>query len=100
MSITLGIDIGTTGTRTIAIDEQGKLLASATAEYPCDFPRPGWAEQDPDLWWSATVATVRDVLAQAHLKPADVKGVGLSGQMHGSVFLDANGHVLRKALWS
>lgn len=98
MSVTLGIDIGTTGTRAIAVNETGKLLASAIAEYPCDFPKPGWAEQDPDLWWSATVATVRDVLAQAHLKPADVAGIGLSGQMHGSVFLDENGHVLRKAL--
>ena len=98
MGITLGIDIGTTGTRTIAIDETGKLVASASAEYPCDFPKPGWAEQDPDLWWSATVATIRDVLAQAHMKPSEVKGIGLSGQMHGSVFLDADGHVLRKAL--
>ncbi len=98
MSVTLGIDIGTSGTKTIAIDEAGQILASASAEYPCDYPRPGWSEQDPDLWWSATVATVREVLAKAHLKPGDVKGVGLSGQMHGSVFLDADGRVLRKAL--
>jgi xylulokinase len=98
VSVTLGIDIGTTGTRTIAIDETGKVLASASAEYPCDYPKPGWSEQDPDLWWSATVATIRDVLAQAHLKPAEIAGIGLSGQMHGSVFLDADGHVLRKAL--
>lgn len=98
MSVTLGIDIGTSGTKTIAIDEAGQILASASAEYPCDYPRPGWSEQDPELWWTATVATVRDVLAKGHLKPADIKGIGLSGQMHGSVFLDGNGHVLRKAL--
>jgi xylulokinase len=98
VGVTLGIDVGTSGTKTIAIKEDGTILASASAEYPCDYPRPGWAEQDPDLWWSATVATVRDVLAQAHLKPADVSGVGLSGQMHGSVFLDGDGHVIRKAL--
>lgn len=98
MSVTLGIDVGTSGTKTLAIDETGAILASASAEYPCDYPRPGWSEQDPDLWWSATVATVRDVLAKAHLKPADVAGIGLSGQMHGSVFLDENGHVVRKAL--
>lgn len=98
MSVTLGIDVGTSGTKTVAIDETGKILASATAEYPCDYPRPGWAEQDPDLWWSATVATIRDVLSKADLKPADVAGIGLSGQMHGSVFLDQEGQVVRKAL--
>jgi xylulokinase len=98
VSVTLGIDVGTSGTKTVAIDETGKILASASAEYPCDYPKPGWSEQDPDLWWSATVATIRDVLAKAHLKPADVGGIGLSGQMHGSVFLDESGYVLRKAL--
>ena len=54
MSITLGIDIGTSGTKTLAIDERGTILASASAEYPCDHPRPGWSEQDPELWWDAT----------------------------------------------
>lgn len=98
MSVTLGIDVGTTGTRTIAVDATGKILASASAEYPCSYPRPGWSEQDPDLWWSATVATIRDVLAQAHLKPTEVAGIGLSGQMHGAVLLNADGHVIRPAL--
>ena len=98
MGVTLGIDIGTSGTKTLAIDETGKILASASSEYPCAHPRAGWSEQDPDLWWAATVATVRDVLSKAELKPADVAGVGLSGQMHGSVFLDADGHVIRPAL--
>ena len=98
MSVTLGIDIGTSGTKTLAIDETGAILASASAEYPCDHPRPGWSEQDPELWWAATVRTVRDVLAKAGLKPGDVKGVGLSGQMHGSVFLDGDGRVIRPAL--
>jgi xylulokinase len=98
VSVTLGIDIGTSGTKALAIDETGAIRASASAEYPCDHPRPGWSEQDPDLWWSATIATVRDVLSKASLKPADVVGVGLSGQMHGSVFLDADGHVIRPAL--
>jgi len=98
VSVTLGIDIGTSGTKTLAIDETGAILASATAEYPCDHPRHGWSEQDPELWWKATVATIRDVLSKASLKPREVKGVGLSGQMHGSVFLDANGKVIRPAL--
>jgi xylulokinase len=98
VSITLGIDIGTSGTKTLAIDERGTIIASASAVYPCEHPRPGWSEQDPELWWTATVATIRDVLSKAHLKPADVAGVGLSGQMHGSVFLDADGKVIRPAL--
>lgn len=98
MSVTLGIDIGTSGTKTLAIDERGDVLASASAEYPCSHPRPGWSEQDPELWWQATVKTVGDVLAKGGLSAADVKGVGLSGQMHGSVFLDANGQVVRPAL--
>ena len=98
MGVTLGIDIGTSGTKTLAIDGRGKILASASSEYPCAHPKPGWSEQDPDLWWTATVATIRDVLSKAELKPAEVTGVGLSGQMHGSVFLDADGRVLRPAL--
>jgi xylulokinase len=98
VSVTLGIDIGTSGTKTIVIDESGTILASASAEYPCDHPRPGWSEQDPDSWWRATVSTVREVLAKGSFKAADVAGIGLSGQMHGSVFLDAEGKVVRPAL--
>ena len=75
MSVTLGIDIGTSGTKTIAIDESGAILASSSAEYPCEHPKPGWSEQDPDLWWRATAKTVREVLAKgAFLKPDDVAG--------------------------
>jgi xylulokinase len=98
VSVTLGIDIGTSGTKTIAIDESGAILGSASAEYPCEHPKPGWSEQDPDLWWTATASTVRQVLAKADLKPGDVAAIGLSGQMHGSVFLDAEGKVVRPAL--
>ena len=98
MSVTIGIDVGTSGTKTLAIDESGRILASASAEYPCSHPRPGWSEQDPDLWWKATCETVRSVLGAGTFAPADVAGVGLSGQMHGSVFLDADGRVVRPAL--
>jgi xylulokinase len=98
MSITLGIDVGTSGTKTLAIDERGMIVASASAEYPCEHPRPGWSEQHPDLWWEATVKTLQQVLNSGKVKPADVAGVGLSGQMHGSVFLDAAGRVIRPAL--
>lgn len=98
MSVFLGIDIGTSGTKTLAIDAEGKILASALETYPCHHPKPLWSEQDPDDWWRATVATVRAVVKKAKLKPADVKSIGLSGQMHGSVFLDRNNKVIRRAL--
>jgi xylulokinase len=98
VSITLGIDIGTSGTKTLAIDETGAILALASAEYPCDHPRPGWSEQDPDLWWDATKKTLTKVLGSSKFRAHDVAGIGLSGQMHGSVFLDAAGKVIRPAL--
>ena len=98
MSVFLGIDIGTSGTKTLAIDERGRILAQATAEYPCYAPKPLWSEQEPDDWWKAVVTTVREVLQKGKLKPADVKGIGLSGQMHGSVFLDKQDRVIRRAL--
>lgn len=101
MSVFLGIDIGTSGTKTLAIDESGKILASAMETYSCYVPKPAWSEQDPDDWWKATVGTVRSVVKKAKLKPADVKAIGLSGQMHGSVFLDKNDKVIRRAiLWN
>jgi len=98
MSVFLGIDVGTSGTKTLAMDERGKILAEASDEYPCYYPRPLWSEQDPEDWWRATVATIRAVVKKGKLKAADVKGIGLSGQMHGSVFLDKSGKVIRRAL--
>ncbi len=98
MSVYLGIDIGTSGTKTLAINAEGKILAQAMEAYPCYHPKPLWSEQDPEDWWQATVKTVRAVVKQAKLKPADVRAIGLSGQMHGSVFLDKNNKVVRRAL--
>lgn len=101
MSVFLGIDIGTSGTKTLAINPRGKILAEATALYPSYHPKPLWSEQDPEDWWQAVVKTIRAVVKQARLKPADVKAIGLSGQMHGSVFLDKRDRVIRKAiLWN
>jgi xylulokinase len=94
----LGIDIGTSGTKTLLVDEDGRRLASAVAEYPLSTPRPGWAEQDPADWWTATQHTVRQVLRDADISGSEVRAVGLSGQMHGSVFLDRSHEVLRPAL--
>lgn len=98
MSCYLGIDVGTSGTKTLAIDDSGAVLAEANAEYPLHQPKPGWTEQDPEDWWKATVKTVRAVVKKAKLKPGDVRAIGLSGQMHGSVFLDKSNAVLRPAL--
>jgi len=94
----LGIDIGTSGTKTILIDEEGNVRARATQEYPLYSPKPQWSEQDPEDWWTASCATVREVLQKSGVEPRDIKGIGLSGQMHGSVFLDKNDRVLRRAL--
>ncbi len=69
--------------------------------YPCYFPKPLWSEQDPEDWWQGTIRSVRKTMAKARLKPADVRAIGLSGQMHGSVFLDKNDKVIRRAiLWN
>ncbi|NOY42942.1 MAG: xylulokinase [Planctomycetes bacterium] len=101
MSICIGIDVGTSGTKALAINAKGKILAEASAGYPCHHPKPLWSEQDPDDWWKATVKVVRAVVKQAKLKPADVAAIGLSGQMHGSVFLDRQNKVVRPAiLWN
>jgi xylulokinase len=101
MSIYLGIDIGTSGTKTLAIDRRGRILSEATSLYPSYHPKPLWSEQDPEDWWQATIKTVRLVVKRAKLKAADIKAIGLSGQMHGSVFLDKRNRVIRKAiLWN
>src|SRR5688500_2245124 len=94
----LGIDIGTSGTKTLVCDEDGKVLTTAMAEHPISSPKPGWSEQNPEDWWQATIAATKAVLKKAKLKAADVGGIGLSGQMHGSVFLGDGAKALRPAL--
>src|SRR5262249_11309270 len=92
---------GTSGTKTLAIDSKGKIVADATEQYPLHHPQPLWSEQDPEDWWQATIKTVRAVVKKADLKPGDVKAIGLSGQMHGAVFLDKHNKVIRRAiLWN
>jgi xylulokinase len=101
MGVFLGVDIGTSGTKTLAIDEKGTILAEAADSYPCYYPATQWTEQDPDDWWRATRKTIKQVVAAAELAADDVKAIGLSGQMHGSVFLDKRGKVIRNAiLWN
>jgi len=97
VTILVGIDVGTTATKGLAIDPDGTVLARAEAEYPLSTPRPGWAEQDPEDWWRATETVLRELREAA----GDPAGIGLSGQMHGLVALDDNDRVLRPAiLWN
>jgi xylulokinase len=98
MHYLIGFDIGTSSTRCILIDIKGRLIASSTKEYDMDTPEPGWAEQHPDLWWEASAETVKDVLDKSKVNPKDIAAIGISGQMHGSVFLDKDGKVIRPAL--
>jgi len=92
----LGVDVGTSGVKAILVDAGGSVVASATTALTLSTPRPGWAEQDPEAWWRASVASIRRVVESA--PGARVAGVGISGQMHSSVFLDRAGEVIRPAL--
>lgn len=98
MGFLLGIDIGTSGTKACLFRSNGELVSSAYAEYPMFQPRVGWAEQDPDDWWNAVKQTIQQILKKAYIQPAKIKGIGLSGQMHGLILLDRNGDVLRPAI--
>ena len=83
------------------IDEDGAVVATGTAEYGFDIPQPRWSEQDPGLWWDGTIAAIQSALASARIDGSDVAALGLAGQMHGLVLLDADGAVLRPAiLWN
>jgi len=100
MKFLLGLDVGTTSTRALLIDENGKLVSSSTSEYRLITPKPGWAEQIPDDWWAASVKTIKEVIKKSNTAPEDIACIGLSGQMHGSVFLNSSGDVIRPAiLW-
>jgi xylulokinase len=95
MARLIGIDVGTSSLKGLAIDEHGELLGEAERSYPFATPRPGWAEQDPELWWQAAQAVLED------LDGAHADAIGLSGQMHGLVALGADDRPLRPAiLWN
>lgn len=101
MSFTLGLDVSTTATKAILVDDTGAVLGVAVSSYDYETPKPLWTEQDPHLWWEATVDAVRQVLAESGVDGSAVAAVGLTGQMHGSVLLDAHGEVVRPAiLWN
>ena len=98
MKYVLGIDLGTSGTKTVLFDQEGRGVCSATVEYPMAQPQNGWAEQDPADWWHAAVSTIRTVLEKSGVDKKDVVSLGISGQMHGLVMLDKDGHVLRPSI--
>ena len=101
MSFVIGIDVSTTATKAVLIDESGAVCGIGVAEYGYDIPAPLWSEQDPQLWWDAAVSAIRDVLTATDTPGQAVDAIGLTGQMHGLVILDEAGTVLRPAiLWN
>ncbi len=98
MAYLLGIDIGTSGTKTVLYHPTGEAVASHSVEYPLYQPQNGWAEQDPLDWWNAVCETCRAVVGKSGVEPSQIGAVGLSGQMHGLVMLDEGGEPLRKSI--
>jgi xylulokinase len=96
MPLFLGLDIGTSGAKAIVCDGDGHIVAMALAEYPISSPQPLWSEQNPSDWWQGAQQAIRDVVSA--VDASQIMGIGLTGQMHGSVFLDANNQVIRPAL--
>jgi xylulokinase len=101
MTYVLGIDVSTTATKAVLIDEAGAVRGVGAAEYRYDIPHPLWSEQDPSLWWDGAIAAIWSVLASTGIRGDEVAAIGLTGQMHGLVLLDASDQVLRPAiLWN
>ena len=101
MPYVLGLDVSTTATKALLLDPAGEVVADAAIEYPYETPRPLWSEQDPALWWDGSARSIRTALAEAGVASEEIVAVGLTGQMHGLVLLDAAGAVLRPAiLWN
>lgn len=94
----LGIDIGTSGTKTVLFDSEGNTISSDTEEYELYQPQLGWAEQKPEDWWQATVKSIQAVIRKSGVNNECIKGIGLSGQMHGLVLLDKDNKVLRPSI--
>ena len=98
MEYVIGVDLGTSGTKTVLFDTAGNVIASATIEYPLYQPQNGWAEQDPSDWWRAAAESMKAVILQSGVNDHAIKGIGISGQMHGLVMLDKAGNPLRRAI--
>ena len=101
MALLLGVDVSTTATKAILVDPDGAVRGIGSAEYGYDIPRPGWSEQDPTLWWDGAQTAIRGALSAAGVDGSEVGAIGLTGQMHGSVLLDASDEPVRPAiLWN
>ncbi|HSM43393.1 MAG TPA: xylulokinase, partial [Acidimicrobiia bacterium] len=101
MSYVIGVDVSTTATKALLIDEAGQVGAVGSSTYDYEVPRPMWTEQDPHLWWDAACSAIRAVIEESAVSADEVEAVGLTGQMHGSVLLDGGGEVIRPAiLWN
>ena len=98
MKYVIGIDLGTSGTKTVLFDEMGTVTASALIEYPMYQPQNGWAEQKPLDWWNAAAETIKTVIAESGVGAENIAGIGISGQMHGLVMLDENNDVIRDSI--
>ena len=95
----IGIDLGTSAAKLLLVDEAGKVRNEVTKEYPLEFPQPGWSQQAPSDWWQAVLTGVPELIAG--VDAAEVRGIGVGGQMHGLVVLDKDDHVIRPAiLWN
>jgi xylulokinase len=98
--LVMGIDIGTSGCKSLLIDDRGRVIARALKEYPLSTPKPGWSEQNPEDWWKATKVTIKRLLKESR-STGVIKAIGLSGQMHGLVALDKDLKILRPSiLWN
>ena len=98
MCYLLGLDIGTSGTKTALFNENGETIATATYGYDLFQPKAGWAEQNPEDWWEACVNGIKDVVKKSGVNNSDIKGIGLSGQMHGLVLLDKENKLIRNSI--
>ena len=98
MNYLIGIDVGTSATKTVLFEESGRAVASASQEYPLYQPKNGWAEQKPEDWRDAVLHTLSQVVKESGVLKEDIKGIGISGQMHGLVMLDEANEVLRPSI--
>ena len=101
MPYMLGLDVGTGSAKAVLVDPEGNLAGAASEDYPLSTPRPLWSEQVPADWWRGSRAALRRVVAESGVARDAIVGLGLTGQMHGAVFLDGRDEVIRPAiLWN
>ena len=90
----LGVDIGTSACKVAVFNKQGEVIASGNGGYQVYYPHPGWAEQNPDEWWSAVCSAIGDVLKKGNVKPEEIKGIGVDGQSWSAIPIVKDGNVL------